>query len=327
MYPIPEHPAWSILDPSKINDDFFRCERKFFYRHVLGWTSDAPNNHLVFGEAWHRALAFLYNNGFSAEACDHAFHEEFLKYYRSEFPEGTDELFTPKTPDNAFKMLALYTGKYMDDLEGIDVLYVEVIVSVPISPTRLIHGRMDLIYRRHKDTLYACDDHKTKQGYINHQYQNQWTGSFQMNTYTHALYCLFPIELVKGLRVNVACFPKTKTFNPDINRDLVRIPCWRSPTYMQNWLWLANDVFDRVEFEFERFKASKDTDDVLMAFPQRPTACSDFFGCPYLDFCFAWRNPLRKCEQPPSGFKVEFWNPLERPAEGKVDLEWPGGEQ
>ena len=44
---LPEHPAWSIIDSSKM-DDYDRCPRYFFYRHVLGWQLDIPAHDLVF---------------------------------------------------------------------------------------------------------------------------------------------------------------------------------------------------------------------------------------------------------------------------------------
>jgi hypothetical protein len=323
-YPLPYHPSWDILDPSKFKDDWLRCRRKHFWRNILGWRSDRPSNHLVFGEGWHRAMAHLRLNGYDPQNVDAAY-QLFLDYYRQEFPAETDELFSPKTPDNAFKALCFYAGKYQDDLDEMEILHSEVSVSIPISPTRIIHGRMDSIYRRRSEDLIAADDHKTHQGYIDDRWNNQWTGDFQMNTYTHALYCLFPIEKVKGLRVDVVAFPKTKSYNPDLNRDFQRIPCYRSPQYMQNWLWTVNSYYDEIDFEMQRLAECKESDPILMAFPQNPTACSDFFGCPYLDFCFTWRNPIQVQDRMPSGFKVEFWNPLDRVYREKIELKWPKG--
>lgn len=326
-YPIPSHPTWNHIDPSKLQDTFLRCKRKYFWNHLLGWQSDAPSNHLVFGESWHRAQAHILLNGYGPEQVEQAHFEHFLPYYRSIFPEETDDLFTPKTPDNAFKMLALYTGKYHRDLEDMKILHIESSVSIPISPTRLIHGRIDSIYQRALDGLYAGDDHKTRLGYIDQRWQNQWGSSFQMSTYTHALYCLYPIEKVKGMRINGIGFPKTKVFNPDLNRDLVRIPCDHSPQYMQNWLWLVNQIYDDIDFEMSRLAECKESDPILYAFPQNPTACQDFYGCQYLDFCFVWRNPIQVQDRLPVGFKHEFWDPLSRPAREKIDLKWPGKEE
>ena len=53
-FPIDEQPYWAIKDSSKL-DDYERCPRAYFYRHILGWNIDFPAHDLIFGECWHRA--------------------------------------------------------------------------------------------------------------------------------------------------------------------------------------------------------------------------------------------------------------------------------
>ncbi|MBU2249242.1 MAG: PD-(D/E)XK nuclease family protein, partial [Gammaproteobacteria bacterium] len=96
------------IDSSKLKD-FKRCPRYFFYRHVLGWQSQTPNNHLVFGSAWHEAMEYLLLNGYGDNSVIEAF-DKFLAYYRQSFPPETDEMFKAKTPDNAFWTLAQYAN-------------------------------------------------------------------------------------------------------------------------------------------------------------------------------------------------------------------------
>jgi len=55
---IPYHYTWEIQDSSKVQDAM-TCMRRYFYNYILGWQSDAPNNHLVFGSAWHDAYFFM----------------------------------------------------------------------------------------------------------------------------------------------------------------------------------------------------------------------------------------------------------------------------
>ena len=96
-YPIPSHHEWDIVDSSKITEEFLKCKRKYFYRNILGWTSDAPNNHLHFGTCWHLAMEHLLLNDYSNESIEHAFFEIFEPAYRAVFPETTDIIFHPKT--------------------------------------------------------------------------------------------------------------------------------------------------------------------------------------------------------------------------------------
>jgi len=56
----------------------------------------------------------------------------------------------------------------------------------------------------------------------------------------------------------------------------------------------------------------------MMAFPMNTESCGNYFGCAYHDFCLAWPNPLKRCDEVPQGMKVEFWNPLEKSAKHEV---------
>lgn len=60
----------------------------------------------------------------------------------------------------------------------------------------------------------------------------------------------------------------------------------------------------------------------MMAFPMNDTSCTDFFGCPYHDYCMSWQNPLQRCGEPPLGFREEFWDPSAMETTHKKDLEW-----
>ena len=51
-------PTLQTVDSTKINT-FLDCPRQYFFTYVLGWRSDRPNNHLVFGQAWHEAMEHL----------------------------------------------------------------------------------------------------------------------------------------------------------------------------------------------------------------------------------------------------------------------------
>ncbi len=89
-YPVPPAPSWEVQDASKIKTAM-ECWRKYFFEYVLGWRHDQPNVHLVFGSAWHEALAMLYLSDFSLGNVKKAYYEGFLPLYRDTFDEEDDE--------------------------------------------------------------------------------------------------------------------------------------------------------------------------------------------------------------------------------------------
>ena len=112
-YPIPWHDSWAIIDSSKLSDNFITCPRMFFYKDVLGWKSTAPNNHLIFGSAWHVGQEHLLLKGY--DAVDEAIML-FMASYREELGPDTDGMFAPKTPANDDAAFRDYVGNYANDL-------------------------------------------------------------------------------------------------------------------------------------------------------------------------------------------------------------------
>jgi len=292
--------------------DFATCNRRYFFRHLLGWQADILRNDLKWGEAWHIAQEHILLNGYDDLNVVRAF-DKFLACYREEFPEDTDTLFEPKTPMRALSALREYTIEYSRDLDEFEVLFTEIAGTVPVctDPERVLHFRMDTIL---KDRIgYGSLDHKTKGGSLTDQWFRQWPLSFQIGTYHHALYCLYPEDEVWGMKVNGAGILKTKF-------DFRRLPIKKGREQMQVWLFTMNHYLQELEDELYILAGSNDSQPVLTAFPQRPTSCDKYWGCEFHDYCMAWANPLQHCEEPPLGFKQEFWDPRSKPSTHKMDL-------
>lgn len=323
---IQPNPTWDILDSSKLTM-YMTCPRKFFYRYILGWQLDYPNNHLIFGSAWHLAMEYLLLNGYSPIALTEA-KILFGEFYRKHFSHDTDELYEPKTLANGFDSIEEYARRYSSEVHKYDVLFTELAGLVLVAPDRTMIFKCDAILRDRDTGDIVGLDHKTSQ----RQYSNwgdHWTLSTQMLTYLHALHCLYPNSDTLQMLVRCAFFysiqKKTNTYRLTEFADQ---PISKSLPQMQAWLERTNQWINRLDNDMECLK-QEDTDDATMAaFPQNDTACFNYGRpCEFFEFCNAWSNPLTRCEDTPIGFNVEWWDPMARPEiRTKLNLATQSGE-
>jgi hypothetical protein len=308
-----EHPTWNVLDSSKLTC-YMACPRKYFFRYLAGWHSASPNNHLVFGSAWHVALEHLHNNAFTQKAILEA-QVMFLEHYRQTFPVETDELFSPKTAPNGAISIEDYARKFLPIHREHEVLYTELGGVVLVTPTRTMTFKCDAILRNEKGQIFALD-HKTSQRKLQN-WGNYWTLSTQMLTYLHALHCLYPDQDEITMLVRCAFFYKSA---PTIFEEH---PINKSHEQMQAWLERTNQWIDRMHIDMDILTNEDNTDEsVMRSFPQNDTACFDYGRqCEFFDFCNAWPNPLQRVDEVPIGFALEWWDPLAQPEiRTRVDL-------
>jgi len=303
MDPILSHDS-NTTDSSKLCD-YMKCPRYYFYRHVLGWDSLTLNNHLIFGTAWHLAMEHLLLHGYGNNSVIAAF-DLFYKEYRKSFNPNTDELFDPKTPDNAFLILGQYARHYNREMENIEVLYTEIAGQVAIDEKRHLSFRMDSILKNTKTGKIYSREHKTASR--TWMWDEQWLLAIQPGTYSHVLYCLYPHEDVLGIEMNGVFFIKRKKDPYDFRRLMVR----KNLGQMQQWMDTVQYYMWEIEREYEILGNSDEASSTLYAFPMRPIACMDYGRlCSYHDFCLAWQNPLRRMHNVPEGFCIRYWNPME----------------
>ncbi len=330
MLPIQEQPTWAIRDSSKL-DDYIRCPRYYFFSHILGWRMDIPAHDLHFGTCWHIAREHQLLHGY--DDVQGAFNS-FMNEYRKVFDESTDELYKPKTPTAVLNALMKFSEERQLDLIENEVVELDGVKMTEISGTvsvdngRFLHYRMDSIMRRKEDGMIFSWDHKTTSGkYINtRQWGEQFHLGIQNGTYTHCLYCIFPIEQVLGIEFCGTGFEFLSRGSKDrpagYHATFRRVPAFKTPDQMNVWIWNVNDLLDDIDRDMDRLMSCSENDTVLVAFQQRPKACTDFRGCPYHDYCLAWTNPLQQCYEPPLGFRVEFWDPSAMQTTNKRNLEW-----
>ena len=325
-------PSWDIIDSSKIQD-FIKCRRQFLFSHIFGWKSESPSNHLVFGEAYHLPMENFLLNGYGDDQIIKG-HELLENKYRETFTPETDPLFEPKTPQNAFLVLAAYAKEYKDDLEkftveGKDIPYTEIAGSVSIGSGKQIYFRMDSILRDNEIGKVRSLEHKTGSSVF--LWADQWMLSIQVGTYTHVLNCLFNPKEVEAVYMNASFFFKVKGAWIDLATkgetkfklpyQFMRVPMHKTRDQMQVWLVTVNYYYDEIQRELDLLSKCKENNETLVAFPLNPTSCVQYGRlCEYHDFCTAWPNPLNKLTPIPLGFKVEFWNPLERESKHMMEL-------
>ena len=328
IFPIPEHISWNIKDSSKL-DDYYRCPRYYFYHYMLGWTLDVPAHDLIFGDAFHHArehqLLFGYGDILGA-------FEAFERVYRPQFPPETDSIYLPKTPAAVLKALMNFASEYSRDLIDNRVVELdgkkmtEIAGTVPVDEKRVLHYRMDSIMERVVDGMIFSWDHKTTSGKWIHdtRWDEELFLSIQNGTYTHCLYCMFPVEQILGVefvKTGFEYLQKGSANRPaGYHATTRRIPAFKSPDQMNTWLWTVNVKLDEIERDMDRLTHCSDRDAVLMAFPINPKSCTSYRGCEFHDFCLAWQNPLQRAYEPPLGFIQKFWNPAERESTVKKDL-------
>lgn len=305
------HKSWDTIDSTKLQA-YMDCPRKYFYEYILGWRAEAPSIHLEFGKAWHLAMEHLIltfpKERYSDRAVAEAF-SLFLNHYRLFFPEELDAEMAPKNPENALKALMQYAQAYKND--EFEPLYTEIAGTVPINPTsgRVVHFRMDSILNT-KDGKKSRE-HKTGST-LSRQWTDQWSLSMQTGVYLHVLNCLYPQEDVWGVEVNGCFFQKKEN-------KFMRVPCRRSRSMMNAWLWNVESWIDSIEGDTSSLiYECTDSEPILTTFPMNSQACTKYFGCPYFDYCLSWPNPLRNLDRVPMGMKVEWWDPAAEESNAKV---------
>jgi hypothetical protein len=296
----------------------------FFFEYILGWRTDTPQHDLHFGQCWHLAREYQLIHGY--DTFYEAF-ELFEREYRKEFDEETDELYRPKDAFAVLVALEKFAAERKSDLVENELLLTETSGTVPINARgRVLYYRMDSVLRNHETGKIFSWDHKSKKGSFNRQWADKFQLSIQNGTYTHCMYCMYPIDQVLGVEFCGTSFEYLKRASSarsaGYHVNFLRVPSFKPPDQMNAWLWTVNELYSEYERELDRLMHCKESDPVMMAFPMNDTSCTNFWGCKYHDYCISWQNPLQRCDEPPLGFREEHWDPSAMETTHKKDLEW-----
>ena len=177
---------------------------------------------------------------------------------------------------------------------------------MPISEDSVMHFIGDAIVRdTSRGGSIVLLEHKTGSR-LSRNWADRWSLSVQVGTYMHVLYCMFdPSEIYLAV-INGAFFYKGSP--PEFSRVVVR----KTPLAMSVWLDTVRYWASRIKEDTQAIEdnwENEEEQDVMSSFPMNTEACTRYFGCPYIDFCIGWPNPLRRTNEVPFGFVEEFWDP------------------
>jgi hypothetical protein len=255
------------------------------------------------------AMEHLLLNGYSAQSILDAYRL-FESNYRDRFPEYTDDMYFPKVPGVVLRCLPEYCGQYKHDHDEYDVLYTEVAGTVPVDDNRLVTFKIDSILRSRRTGKIRSREHKTGKS-NNRVWQDKFKLSMQVGTYDHVLKCIYGPDAVDCIEINGAIFSKGDKRKGEVGKwEFPRIEIPRYADMSNDWLWNVNQWLDWMDTDMERMLMCTEDDACMRCFPKNTESCTDFFGCPYMDFCLTWANPLQHIDQVPIGFIEEHWNPL-----------------
>ena len=329
-YPVPFHETWNVTDSSKVGT-FLRCRRMYFYEYILGWRRAGVNNDLHFGHCIHYAMAHIMNNWHliletnSLDPFVPDAYNKFLVKYRELIGPDEDLHNAPKCPGYVIESLVGYIEKFRSLDRGMRVLFTEVAGSVPIGVDEdgdsiVLYYRLDTVVEDPAINAVYILEHKTAKTF-SPQWVSKWKMSHGLSTYVHILYCLYPPERVWGAKVNGLRFRKRD------GPDYVRVPVRKSQAMMNAWLWEVRDAVLDIRHEFDRLSQCSPSDDRMESFSCTGAheTCVQYWGCPYLDFCAGWANPLARCQQVPQGYKVERWDPRDYEEDEGITVKHIGG--
>lgn len=300
------------------------CRRRFWFRHVLNWSTSGIDAAPGFGICWHVAMDYIWQNLSSepnpVKLAQGAYREFEREWRELGLPDpDTDDCdkLMPRTPDTAASMLLKYVEQRPQFIRDCEVLDVEIPFVVPLYPDNfnvMYCGKLDKVVR-YRGRIWIID-HKTTTLYSRAAgFQQSFTDTFspnlQIDGYAYAGHMLYGKEF-KGVWIDAALVHKTQ-------RHYGLIPVERKIEHLDAWLSevrrLVTEVeTDRTQYEAQRRRGEPFTYNLFIKNDQ---ACYDWNRpCPYLDICKMHADPTEATM--PDGMLVEPWSPLEHA--GIVDL-------
>jgi len=311
-------------------DDFLRCPRYYFYRHVCGFRHAGQNKDLIFGTCWHLAKEALLQGKTIDEAMD-----LFLAEWRKHYTEDTDLEMFPKNPGNARTALEQYERQFQHDKHRAVTLRIPgVDGSITSKIATEIYGTVSIGHDLWNDTNAnlmfkidsICEDHSGKKYFVDHKtgsmnssaYQMAYPLSIQMLTYYHVLCCIYGYENTSGGIVDLTLFKKGGNEN-------LRLTIQRTKDMLNEWLYTARHIHQQVTVNLTmlRNEVSGQQNTPMDCFHKNSRGCTAYNRfCSYGPLCMSWSNPVAEIQKGkiPTDFVIEYWNPMEQKKDSSITL-------
>jgi hypothetical protein len=224
-----------------------------------------------------------------------------------------------RNADTAMEMLFHYIEERRSILQSRDfkLLAIEQPFAVPLDADRsdlFYIGRLDKVFE-YQGRIYI-GEHKTTTSYKKDgPFRSDFVDSFSPNSQVDGY--LYAAHLIYGKRVK-ACWIDAALVHQHVHDGFRFIPIERQLQQLAGWVWEARYWVEQIEAN-ERVLGSNqpiDEYDYLPAFPKNTTSCTNYGGCPFLDLCKMWSNPINHDD--PAGFKIEKWEPFDALEFGKA---------
>lgn len=313
-----------LFDNTRISD-FRRCPRYFFHRHVRHWaTSGRVSDAIAFGSAWHAAMDTIWSAVHADMTRDDTIDAALAAWTAAwcdagmPHPHEIDAVMIKalgaRNPYQAHEMLIAYYEKRNRAIRSMEIIEIERPFAVPLTPddpTLFYVGRIDKVVAPTRSSVRGIE-HKTtsssKRSFdgdtkIRPMFMETFSPNSQVDGYLYTLHMLYPDKDV-DVWVDAALVSTS-------GEDFSFIPVERKLSHLDGWLWTTHYWIERIEEQRAALDECGPEDPYLAAFPQDTSSCFDFnTQCPFLPLCKSRANPLT-WEEPPGGFKVEKWDPLE----------------
>lgn len=302
---------------------FKECPRKYYLRHIRGFTGSGTSMPLVFGGAWHNAMDVVWSNYGKvpndqlARLSMKAFN---LKWTEEGLPEPTEltleqlESYGARTPMVAAEMIYNYINARKQTFENstFKLNAVEQPFAVPIYPDSTNHwyiGRLDKVFQLNGSRIIG--EHKTTSDYkidggFKTGWLDSWSPSSQIEGYMFAGNMYYEDGGVRYVWVDGALVHKK------VHDAFKFIPLAANLSSLDGWLWEARDWIERINTEKAKLSESANTNgNQLLAFPRNTDSCTGKYGpCTFKRLCSNVTNPA-KLETAPETYIVKFWSPFE----------------
>jgi len=309
------------LDNTMIQS-YRECNRKYYIRHQLDLTVDSLKIDLIFGLAWHEALATLWPELQKKTERGIAVKKAFLSFSNCWIREGLPSPMPPenyqpitdrwpiKNPFVALEMLGNYAEQRGVFIVQCTDLEVEKPFAVPlgleVAGEEVFYiGRLDKIVKHpqhgrlvveHKTTGWYAKDKGFREDYI-----NSFSPNSQVDGYAFAAHSLYADT--NGVWIDAALCHKT------VHDKFKFIPIDRSFGLLDAWLQETRAIATRLLTGVNDVNHADDAS-IYWNFPKNTTSCHMYSGCSFRDLCRYIPSPAN-IKRTPAGYKVEKWEPFD----------------